>query len=132
MACEKLAKAYRLRDLDTDVDELATRHVGFAKFINAFLGSPRLVAEYDGKRSAHKAICRSASTFAREIEALAPAIGASSSPANAEYPWEHDERVIAPCDYEFPSLSLLEEPGGRAFLKLVDRAFRDYASLSIR
>ena len=54
MACEKLAKAYRLRDLDTDVDAVATKHVGFTKFINAFLRSPRLLEEYADKLAAHK------------------------------------------------------------------------------
>jgi len=32
-----------------------------------------------------------------------------------------EDRVIAPCRHEFPSLDLLREPGGRAFLNLVER-----------
>jgi hypothetical protein len=46
--------------------------------------------------------------------------------AHAEYPWERGETVLVPCKYAFPTLSLLDAHGGRAFLKLVDRAFRDY------
>jgi hypothetical protein len=132
MACEKLAKAYRLRDLDVEVDDLTTKHVGFAKFINAFLRSPPLLKEYKGNRAAHQAICKFAAAIARAIEGLAPAIGKLQSPANAEYPWESGDRVVAPCDYAYPELSLLGAPGGRAFLKVIDRAFRDYASLTIR
>jgi hypothetical protein len=63
MACEKLAKAYRLRDLDADIDDLATKHTGFMKFINTFLRSPRVLLEYKGKLSAHQAICRSAAAL---------------------------------------------------------------------
>jgi hypothetical protein len=65
MACEKLAKAYRLRDLDAAVDDLATKHGGFTKFVNTFLRSPRLLEEYKRTRSAHQAICRSAASLAR-------------------------------------------------------------------
>jgi hypothetical protein len=84
MACEKLAKAYRLRDLDAEVDDLTTKYVGFATFINAFLRSPPLLKEYKGSRAAHQAICKSAAAIARAIEGLAPAIGKLHSPANAE------------------------------------------------
>ena len=132
MACEKLAKAYRLRDLDADVDDLATKHAGFMKFINAFLRSPRLFSEYKGKLSAHQAICKSAAALARGIEKLAPAIDKLHSPANAEYPWESGDRVVVPCEYGYPDLSLLNAPGGRAFLKLVERALREYEILTLR
>ncbi len=132
MACEKLAKAYRLRDLDSDVDELAAKHVGFAKFVNAFLRSPRVLEEYAAKQSAHRAISKSAVTLARAIEELAPATARRHSPANAEYPWESGDDVVVPCEYAYPGLSLLDAPGGRAFLKLIERAFRDYASVTIR
>ena len=62
---QKLAKAYRLRDLDAAVDDLATKHGGFTKFVNTFLRSPRLLEEYKRTRSAHQAICRSAASLAR-------------------------------------------------------------------
>lgn len=128
MACEKLAKAYRLRDLAADVDELAKKHTGFVKFINAFLLSPQILTEYEKKHAALQAIRQSAAAIARGVEELAPAIDRLHTPTNAEYPWESAGRVVAPCDHTYPSLSLLHAAGGRAFLKLVERAFRDYES----
>ena len=86
----------------------------------------RLLEEYADKLAAHKEICKSASAFAREIEKLAPAADRQDSPANAEYPWESGSDLLVPCKYSYPTLSLLNASGGRAFLKLIDRAFRDY------
>jgi hypothetical protein len=131
MACEKLAKAYRLRDTSGDVDVIASRHTGFAKFINAFLRSPALMEEHEGQLARHQAVCASAVKFAREIEKLAPTIDRATSPENAEYPWESGETVFTPCEYDYPALSLLSEPGGRAFLNLIERAFRDYSQIKI-
>jgi hypothetical protein len=48
MACEKLAKAYRLRDTKAAVDDLVSRHAGFAKFIGPFF-APVLKNGYRGK-----------------------------------------------------------------------------------
>ncbi len=126
MACEKLAKAYRLRNVASDVDEVMTHHVGFEHFINAYLRSPSIVSEYEGQYARHQAICKTSATLAREIEKLAPAVDHAAFPENAEYPWERGEKVLVPCTYPFPALSLLDAHGGRAFLKLVARAFRDY------
>jgi len=126
MACEKLAKAYRLRNVSADVDGIISRHTGFVGFINVYPRSPAILAEYEGQDARHKEVCRTSSTIAREIEKLAPAIDREESPENAEYPWEREDTVLVPCQYPFPALSLLDAHGGRAFLKLVDRAFRDY------
>ena len=129
MACEKLAKAYRLRDTASDVDEIVSKHTGFAKFINSFLRSPALVAEYKGRDAQHQSVCADAAKFAREIEKLAPAIDRTTSPENAEYPWQRGDHVLVPCEYDYPALSLLSAAGGRSFLKLIDRAFRDYTQI---
>jgi hypothetical protein len=102
-----------------------------AKFVNAFLRSPTLLAEYQGKLAQHRAICSSASKFAREIEKLAPAVDRATSPENAEYPWLRGKTVLTPCEYLYPALSLLSGPTGTAFLRLVERAFRDYAQIAI-
>jgi hypothetical protein len=48
MACEKLGKAYRLRNPRADIDAIVTRHVGFTQFLNEFLRSPAIVGEYKG------------------------------------------------------------------------------------
>jgi hypothetical protein len=134
MACEKLGKAYRLRRRDADVDANVTRHVGFTKFVNEFLRSPAIMADYIGRAAQHREVCIRASAIAREIEKLAPAIDRAHSPENAEYPWEQGDwetgtgEVLVPCRYSFPSLSLLDAPGGGTFMKLMARAFMDYSA----
>jgi len=126
MACEKLAKAYRLRDTKSPVDDLLSKHTGFAKFVGPFFAAV-LKEEYRGKDAQLRGLITRARAFAREIEKLAPAIDPAAVPENAEYPWERDGRVIAPCLYPFPSLELLRQGGGRAFLNLVERAIDTYA-----
>lgn len=42
-----------------------------------------------------------------------------------------DGVVIAPCDFDFPSLGLLRQAGGRAFLKLVGRALDDFERVTL-
>ncbi len=134
MACEKLGKAYRLRNPRADVDAIVTRHVGFAQFINEFLRSPAILAEYEGQRARHNAVCKTSSALAREIEKLAPAIDRTHSPQNTEYPWERGNwaegtgEVLVPSRYSYPSLSLMDTPGGGTFMKLVKRAFADFTS----
>jgi hypothetical protein len=49
---------------------------------------------------------------------------------NTEYPWER--RVTAPCNFGFPSLELLRQPGGRSFLNLVERALNDFDSVTLQ
>jgi hypothetical protein len=132
MACEKLAKAYRLRDTSCAIDKVTSKHTGFEKFINAFLRSPALIAEYKGRLARHQAVCASAKKFARAIEKLAPANDKATSPENAEYPWERGGKVLTPCEYAYPALSFLKAEGGRAFLNLITRAFRDYAQIKIQ
>jgi hypothetical protein len=132
MACEKLGKAYRLRNASANVDAIVTRHVGFAQFISEFLRSPAVLEDYEGQSARHKAVCKTSFALAREIEKLAPAIDRTYSPENAEYPWERGDweagtgQVLVPCKYDYPALSLLDTPGGRAFVKLIERALRDY------
>lgn len=107
------------------------RHVGFVKFVNAFLASPPIVAKFDGKEEQLTRIRQSARRIAGEIQRLAPAIDSERVPENSEYPWRRSDRVIAPCNYTFPNLSLLEKSGGRMFLNLMERAFRDFESIQI-
>ena len=131
MSCEKLAKAYRLRDTDSPLDELISKHTGFAKFVGPFF-SRVLKDEYPGKDAQLARLIREARARAREIEKLAPAIDRAGAPENAEYPWERDGRVIAPCHHLFPSLELLRNPAGRAFLNLIERALKDFERLNPR
>jgi len=130
MACEKIAKAYRLRDTDSPIDTLLSRHVGSPKFVSALVKSPRVLKRYAGKSAQLQTFERQASVIARTIETLAPSVDRGSQPENTEYPWESDEVVRTPCEYSFPNLSLLWEPSGRAFLKLVAEALHDFDEVS--
>lgn len=132
MACEKIAKAYRIRDLDADIDELMRHHVGFARFVRAFLLSPALRQDFQGQAARLQAIVADASKLAREIERLAPAVDREGRLDNAEYPWPAGDDVIVPCDYDFPNLSLLTAARGRALLKLIRRAMEDFGQLRIQ
>jgi hypothetical protein len=129
MACEKLAKAYRLRDTASPVDEIVSRHTGFEKFVGAFLLA--IKHEYAGRDAQLTLLIRRSRGYAREIEKLAPATDRLAAPENAEYPWEANGVVVAPCDYPFPSLAFLREPGGLAFLNLVQRALDQHALLAL-
>jgi len=131
MACEKVAKAYRCRDTATDLGDLLGRHVGFSKFLGAFLLSPSVRKSYRGRAGQLEALRRTARQLAGEVEKLAPAIDPIARPQNAEYPWAVDGEVITPCRYDYPSLSLLQHAGGRTFLKLVARALDDYEAVHI-
>lgn len=130
MACEKLAKAYRLRDTVSPVEELVSRHTGFAKFLVPFCITV-LKDEYRSKDAQFRGILSRTRAIAREIEKLAPAIDCLAVPENAEYPWERDNQVTAPCTYGFPALQLLRQPGGRMFLNLIERALGDYESVTL-
>lgn len=131
MACEKIAKAYRCRDTATSLDNLLSRHVGFAKFMSSFLSSPFMEDAYESRTEQRLILARMAKLLAREIEKLAPAVDRSGSPENAEYPWQSGDKVIAPCGYDYPALSLLETPGGRAVLNLVARAIHEFETISL-
>ncbi|HMA94268.1 MAG TPA: hypothetical protein VKP30_16365 [Polyangiaceae bacterium] len=130
MATAKLAKAYRLRDTKSPVDEIVSRHTGFAKLIGPFFLAA-LKAEYRDREAQLRGLIARSRMLAREIEKLAPAIDRATAPENAEYPWERDDDVLAPCSYPFPSLELLRQPGGRAFLNLVERALDGFEQLSL-
>lgn len=131
MACEKLAKAYRFRDTETLPSSLLTQHVGFAKFLNLFLRAPQVRETFDGKLEQLRTIQRECNRIAREVEQLAPAVDRGNSPQNAEYPWWDGERIITPCQYEYPNLSLLREKGGRAFLKWIREALERFDELHL-
>lgn len=128
MATEKLAKAYRFRDTSTDAETLLTSHVGFPRFLNSFLLSPQMRDEYEGRHAQLKSIRRDFALLARAIEQLAPAVDRESAPGNAEYPWEKAGGVVAPVDYGFAEVALLQNPRGRMFLNFIRRAFDEFAA----
>ncbi len=126
MATEKLAKAYRFRDTTTDEESLLTKHVGFQKFLNSFLLSPQMKAEFRGRDAQLASIRKGMVPIAQAIERLAPAVAREGSPGNAEYPWELGGAVVAPVDHDFHEVHLLRGAHGRAFLNLVSRAFGEF------
>jgi hypothetical protein len=127
MATEKLAKAYRLRDTLTSLEDILTSHVGFPEFFNTFLRSPAMRLEFRDRGAQLRQIQRDCGLLARAVEQLAPAVDRVGHPANAEYPWADGDTIVAPVDYSFPSLALLREARGRWFLNSIERAFVEYA-----
>ncbi|MEY4544395.1 MAG: hypothetical protein RL685_590 [Pseudomonadota bacterium] len=134
MAGEKIAKAYRIRDTAAPLEGesgLLTRHVGFHKFLRAFLLSPSVRRDYEGRDEQYQVQSRMVLQLARQVERLAPSVDQLTSPENVEYPWRVNEEVVAPCDHDFSRLSLLAEPGGRTLLKLLRRAVDDFGAIRI-
>jgi hypothetical protein len=130
MASEKLAKAYRLRETSSPVATIVSHHTGFTKFIRQYLLSARYREAYRGKTAQLHSLIQDAAKLATEIEKLAPAVERQNAPENVEYPWQVGDKVIAPCEWTFAALSLLKAPHGRAFLKTIDIALRDFDDLA--
>jgi hypothetical protein len=131
MACEKIAKAYRFRDSETAERRLLTEHVAFSQFIESFYAAPAMKRQYAGRESQLRSQRKLAANLAREIERLAPAVDREAFPVNTEYPWADGKVVVVPCEYTFPSLSLLRDGGGRSFLKVLTVAMTDFEELHI-
>jgi hypothetical protein len=125
MACEKLAKAYRLQSTAAELDGLLERHVGFVRFVRSYLRSNEMKVRYHGRHAQLLELCKLCTQIAGEIEKLAPAVDRSARPENAEYPWPDGDRVVVPADYTYPNLTLLQAPGGRAFLRMIEGAMRE-------
>lgn len=86
MACEKIAKAYRLRDTVTFTENDLYSHVAFSGFILNFLKSQQLVARYRNYDAKRRHMERYAKGLAKNIEKLAPAVDSDRTPENSEYP----------------------------------------------
>ncbi len=128
MACEKIAKAYRLRDpVSFNPDDLYS-HTVFSKFIIIFLKSTPVKVRYRAQGAKRRQMERYARLMALEIEKLAPAVDRDQTPENAEYPWLVGETVFVPCRHRYPISRLLGEQGGRDILKLIEIAVEDYPS----
>jgi hypothetical protein len=126
MACEKIAKAYRLRDpVSFNPDDLYS-HVVFSKFIVGYLKSTPIKLRYRLQDSKRRQMDRYAKLLATEIERLAPAVDRKNRPDNVEYPWLTGETIFVPCHHSYPISRLLGEQGGRDILKLIEIAIEDY------
>ncbi len=126
MACEKIAKAYRLSDAETFATNDLYSHVAFSKFILYFLRTQQLKERYRTQDAKRRQMERYARTLALEIEKLAPAVDRDQTPENAEYPWLVGETVFVPCRHRYPISRLLGEQGGRDILNLIEIAIDDY------
>lgn len=133
MACEKIAKAYRIRDTNADLTVLMSGHVGFMRFINAFMISPPIQRQYRGRGAQLKIRLREMRQIANEIELLTPSIERDGRRDNCEYPWWDGADIAVPCEHTFPNLAVLSLQGARShtFLKLMGRAMDEFEHIRI-
>ena len=131
MACEKIAKAYRLRDTPNFPEEKLYSHVFFSNFILSLLTSPQIKIRYRSKNAKLQQMVRDGQRLSRQIEKLAPAVDREQTPANVEYPWIDGHSVFIPCLYGYTNFSLLTTPGGLEFLRLVKTAITDFSSITL-
>jgi hypothetical protein len=125
MACEKLAKAH-LCGKGSDPKGLQASHAYIAKTI------PIIVLQQISSSSPTpkklRFVAKRAKHLAAEIELLAPAVRRGGQRLdNCEYPWEDAAgEVHVPLDWTFTPSTLLTEPHGPTFLKLVRVAIRRF------
>lgn len=131
MACEKIAKAYRLRDLVSFNPDDLYSHAVFSKFITGFLKSKLVRHRYVSQDSKWREVERYARSLAVEIEKLAPAVDRERTPANVEYPWAAGEAVFVPCHHDYPLSHRLREQSCRDFLKMLEIAIEDYQNIDL-
>jgi hypothetical protein len=132
-ACESAGTrfSYRARDTEIAIEDLTAHHVGFEKFVTAYFLSPKVKKAFAGQDARRDRVARDTRRIAGQVEKLAPAVDPVASPSNAEYPWMDGDRIVVPCDHDFPNLTLLKEPGGRAFLKLMGQAMDEFGNVRI-
>lgn len=131
MACEKIAKAYRLRDTPSFTEEDLYSHVIFSRFISNLLTSPQIKQRYYGKDATRKHIEKYARGLAQSIERLAPAVDWKGTPSNVEYPWVSGLTAVVPTGYRFAVSEQLAKPDGRNFLNLIEIAITDFSSITL-
>lgn len=131
MACEKIAKAYRIRDLVALGSHDLYSHLAFSMFIVGFLKNPQIKVRYVGRDAQRRQIERYAHVFSVEIEKLAPAVDREQTPANVEYPWTAGAAVFVPCRHAYSVSRHLGEQSGRDFLKLIEIAIEEYKTIRL-
>ncbi len=131
MACEKIAKAYRLRDTESFAEDDLYSHVVFSKFILGFLKARHLREYYHSREAKRRHIERYARGLAVGVERLAPAVDRERTPENAEYPWVSGEAVSTPARHRYALSGELAEPAGQDFLKLLEVAIEDYGTIRL-
>lgn len=129
MACEKIAKAYRLRDTRSFAEDNLYSHVAFSRFISDFLKAKALRERYRSQDAKRRHMERYARGLAASIERLAPAVDRERTPANTEYPWMDGSTVFVPTKYRFAVSEQLAEPAGQDFLRLILTAIEDFPNI---
>ena len=131
MACEKIAKAYRLRDTASFTEDDLYSHVVFSKFILGFLKARWLRERYRSRDAKRRHMERYARGLAVGIERLAPAVDREQTPENAEYPWLNNGVVSIPVRHRYALSEELAESAGQDFLKLLEIAIEDYETIRL-
>lgn len=128
MACEKLCKA-RLIVGGTPPTALQTSHGYVAHPLPSVI---RAQLDYMGENPRARAgLITFTRHLANEIEIANPAVDRNGQrPDNCEYPWEDDRQTLhSPLDWPFIPLTLLREPFGLSFVKVlrlaIDRALEE-------
>lgn len=100
MTTEKLAKGFLTDPLSNTPPPKV--HDAFTEFVRRTAGShPKLYLNFKGHRKSYIA---SLLPLAMEIENLAPT---KDKPGpNPEYPWESNQGVVCPAEYDFPTIRL--------------------------
>lgn len=129
MACEKIAKAYRLKDTKTFTTDELYSHIAFSKFILNLLKAQQLVIRYRGRDAKRRHMERYARGLAVSIEKLAPAVDRDLTPENSEYPWVSGRNVYAPVGHHYRLTDELAEPAGQDFLRLILTAIEDFPNI---
>ena len=86
MACEKIAKAYRLRDTLTPLEEGMRSHVGFSLFIENLLASPQIKQRYQSQVAKLRLIRGRARPLARELKNWPPPLIENNHPSIQSIP----------------------------------------------
>jgi len=127
MSCEKLVKA-SLCLFGADPYKLQWSHLYIEKNI-PLVARQQLAKMSRAKPRKWDAVLLNVRHLAREIERLSPAADdGGRRPDNCEYPWEDAaSQIHVPAEHTFTNLRLLNEPAGRAFLKIMHAAIEELA-----
>ncbi len=119
MLTEKLAKGFLCAD-DPGGPPRAV-HAAFVRFLQVIKSNRKLQAACRSNPAQFKAFIDSLLPLAREIESLAPS-GSFQKP-NPEYPWELNNKVITPAEYDYPSLDF-KSPRMVKMLRLIEICYQ--------
>lgn len=128
MACEKLCKAYVLKNAIFAPPDVQSSHAFVRKHLPLILR--REIPLSNKNRAAQlNLLMKHLRHLSGEVEVLNPTVNAENRPDNCEYPWQVGDGVLSPLDWAFVPSQLLVTPSGVTFLKAVrgaiDRILRE-------